>query len=76
MYLSQGHVVKHASMDTNVFDLQEIKKCGAVFMFLHFYTLISAAGFVIFLSFINIINGNILKYVAVTAKHFFNENCA
>ena len=52
-------------MDTHAFDLQEIKRVGQSF----YVSLILATDFVINLSFV-IINGNLLKQVAVTAKLF------
>ena len=54
-------------MCTDATDLQEMKKSGAVLLRLDiFYPLILAADIVIYLSFA-IINGNLLKKVAVTA---------
>ena len=57
---------KHMDTDTFVFQI----KSGSVFSsFDIFYSLIKAADIVIYLSFV-IINDNVLKYVAVTAKLF------
>ena len=64
------HLNENKQMDTNSLDLQGIKKIGAVFLcFDTFYSLILAAGIVIYLSFV-IINEELLKYVAVTANLF------
>ena len=51
-------------MDTDAFDLQEIKRVGK---FWHFYYLLEAADIVIYLSFV-IINGNLLKHAEITAN--------
>ena len=52
-------------MDTDVLDLQDLKGVGQSLY--RFYSLVLAADIVIYLSFV-IINGNLLKKVAVTAK--------
>ena len=58
---------QNKQMETDTFDLQDIKS-GTVFLSIDmFYSLILAADIVIYLSFISM-NGNLFKQVAVTAK--------
>ena len=62
------HKIINKQKDRDVFDLQNIKKSGPVFLYFdHFFSLILADKNVIYLSFC-IIYGNLLKYIAVTAQ--------